>query len=146
MGLNLTPTTFAVPEPMSDLEDDSSDYIPRPVRRLTWLRVFAQAVLRILIAAVLAAAVVLLGVAGMSVTSAPRWVSLLVEPFGFLLAPGAMYAWGQAIYTRLDFSSDTVVRVSFIFYVLLFTLILLARLGSAVRASRTAQTRHRRSR
>lgn len=140
------PNSFAAPESVNALDEDSAAHNPWPVRRPTWLRILAQVALRIVLAALLAAAVVLLGLAGMSVASAPRWVSLLVEPFGFLLAPGAISAWGQGIYTRLDFSSDNVVRVSFLFYLLLFTLILLTRLKGAVQALQPTQTRRRRSR
>jgi len=146
MGLNLTSQTFAVPEHNGALDEDAAADRPQTACRPAWPRVLAQAALRVVIAALLSVAVVVVGVTGMYVTSAPRWISLLVEPFSFLLAPGAIYAWGQSAFSKLDFSSNTVVRASLVFYFLLFTLILLARLRTSVQALMPGRTRRRRSR
>lgn len=145
MGLNLMPQTFTISEPTGALDDDAAGN-PQPARRPAWPRVLAQAALRLVIAALLSVVAVAFGVGGMYVTSAPRWVSLLVEPFSFLLVPGAIYAWAQTTFLKLDFSSDTIVRVSVVFYFLLFTLILLVRLRASLQALIPRRTRRRRSR
>ena len=88
-------------------------------------RLFLQVTLRLLLAAVLSGALVATAVAGMMVTSAPRWVSLTLEPFSLLLFPGALAAWAEAAYNKLDFSGTTTIHVALLFYFFAFAFLLL---------------------
>jgi hypothetical protein len=71
---------------------------------------------RYFLAASLAAmALVMAGTAALYVTSAPAWVSLLVEPFSLLLLPGLMVALVTS--GSHDFAPEAVFAVSVAFYV-----------------------------
>jgi ammonia channel protein AmtB len=82
----------------------------------------------------------------MMVTSAPRWVSLTLEPFSLLLIPGALFAWAEAAYNKLDFSGTTTIHVALLFYFFAFALLLLHRLKRKVYPSAPPRTGNARSR
>jgi len=71
---------------------------------------------RYFLAAILATIVlVVAGTSALYVTSAPAWVSLLVEPFSLLLLPGLMVALVTS--GSHDFAPEAVIAVSAAFYV-----------------------------
>lgn len=131
---------------MNTLDQIPAAPLSQAIRTSTPLRLLAAAGLRLVLAALFSCAVVLLGIAGVNVTTAPRWLSLLVEPLSFLLTPGGIYAWVKAMHTKVDFSAATVVRMSLVFYFIVFAVFLLARLIPAVQALLPPRTRPRRSR
>lgn len=69
---------------------------------------------RVLLSAVLSAVVVAVATEAMFVTTAPKLVSLLVEPFSLLLMPGLVAA--ILIAGPHDFSPGSVVFISAVFY------------------------------
>jgi len=81
----------------------------------------------------LAAALVAVSSAAIYVTSAPRLISLLVEPFSLLLFPGLFIAMAAA--APRDFTSQSVVLWSMLIYTPLFFLALRA-LGRSQRHTR----------
>ncbi len=69
---------------------------------------------RLFLAALGALAVTALGVAGMSVSTSPRWLSLLVQPFAFLLFPGFLV---EALdHNTYAFSTNSILGLSVAFY------------------------------
>ena len=144
MGLTASVLNTLEPIPM-----ESSLRSPRNVRAHSALplpRFLLQAAVRLLLAAALSAGLVALALTGMTVTSAPKWVSLSIEPFSLLLLPGAVFAWAEAFYNKLDFSGATVIRVSLLFYFFVFAFFLLARTKLAKQPQITPLPRNVRSR
>ena len=94
---------------------------PVPKPRLSPLAV----ALRVGFAAALSAAILAVSCAALFVTHTPRIVSLLLEPFSLLLVPGLLIAFLAA--GTSDFSPILVLRVSSVFYFLLFLLLALRR-------------------
>lgn len=128
--------------PVNTLDQIPTQPILRAHRRLSLSHLLMQAVVRLFLAAALSAAVVATAVAGMMVTSAPRWVSLTLEPFSLLLMPGALFAWAEAAFNKLDFSGTTAIRVNVLFYFFAFAFWLLHHLRHKIypRASRPTHT------
>ena len=73
---------------------------------------------RVLVSSVITAAAVSIATAAMFVTTAPKLVSLLVEPFSLLLMPGLVVA--IIIAGPHDFSPGSVVFISAVFYFAFF--------------------------
>ena len=73
---------------------------------------------RLAISALLTALLILISSAAIYVTTAPRLVSLLVEPFSLLLMPGLVVA--VLIAGAHDFTPAGVVAIASVFYVGLF--------------------------
>ena len=69
---------------------------------------------RLVCAALLSAVLVAVATAGMYVTTAPRLISLLLEPFSLLLMPGLVVAVMLA--GPHDFSPGSVVFIAVVFY------------------------------
>jgi hypothetical protein len=69
---------------------------------------------RLAISALLTAVLIAVATEGMFVTSAPRLVSLLVEPFSLLLMPGLVVA--VILAGPHDFSPISVVWIAAVFY------------------------------
>ena len=112
-------------------------HAPRYVLPPVW-HLFLQVIVRLVLAGALSAGLVWLAATAMTVTTAPRWISLAIEPFSFFLVPGAVYAWAEATYNHLDFSAATVIHLSLYFYFFLFAFLLLLRLKHKRLVSRTS--------
>lgn len=94
---------------------------------------FATGWRRVVWAAFLTAALVSVATAGMFVTSAPKLVSLLLEPFSLLLMPGLVVA--VILSGPHDFSPGSVVFIAAIFYCGFFYWVL-PRIAKAVQLER----------
>ncbi len=70
---------------------------------------------RLLVATALTTFLMIGAAAALYVTSAPAWVSLLIEPFSLLLMPGLVIALATS--GSHDFAPDVVIAVSAAFYV-----------------------------
>jgi hypothetical protein len=78
------------------------------------------------LAASLATIVLMLaGTAALYVTSAPAWLSLLIEPFSLVLLPGLVFALATS--GSHDFAPEAVIAISAVFYVGLLYAVLLWR-------------------
>ena len=75
-------------------------------------------VYRLITAAALTGGLLALSYAGLSVTTAPKILSLIVEPFSLLLMPGLLIA--LAVAGQHDFSSTVVLTASACFYFMFF--------------------------
>ena len=84
---------------------------------------------RLLLSALLTGVLLAVSTAGMCVTSAPRLVSLLVEPFSLLLMPGLVVA--IVVAGAHDFSPVSVVWIAAGFYFGFFYLVLTWRAKAA---------------
>ena len=82
----------------------------------------------------LAAVLVSVATAAMYVTAAPKFVSLLIEPFSLLLMPGLVVA--VILAGPHDFGPGSVVFIAAIFYCFVFWWIL-PRIGKAVQFARS---------
>jgi hypothetical protein len=70
---------------------------------------------RLLAATALASVLMIAATAALHVSSAPKWASLLLEPFSLLLMPGLVIALATS--GSHDFGPDVVIAVSAAFYV-----------------------------
>ena len=72
---------------------------------------------RLLYSAATTAVLLLLGTAGLSVTTEPEWISLIFEPFSLVFAPGVMLS--TLITKEHDYKESSVLRTCTLFYVVL---------------------------
>ncbi len=76
-----------------------------------------RVVWRIALSVVVAAVAIAAGSAALFVTSAPKWISILVEPFSLVLTPGVAISM---IFTKAhDYTQWEILRGAFGFYVVL---------------------------
>ena len=80
-----------------------------------WARTVLTSACYLLVAGLATIVLMLAGTSALYVTSAPAWVSLLVEPFSLLLLPGLMVALVTS--GSHDFAPEAVIAVSAAFYV-----------------------------
>ena len=88
---------------------------------------------RLIYAAAGTAVLLLLGAAGLSVTTEPEWISLIFEPFSLFFAPGVMLS--TLITKDHDYREASVLRTCTAFYlIIIFGLLTLIDLRSRRRA------------
>lgn len=80
---------------------------------------FLKVALRIALSAFFSLALVSLSLAGLFVTSAPEFISLLVEPFSLLLLPGVLLSIIPTGDHR-DYPPDAAAYASLLFYFIVF--------------------------